>query len=220
MLHLTLFLMPVWATPLVINFFPFNFSFQNIHTLEMLEPCMLGPNFWSALRSLGRVCFLTFFVNKNIKTSPRARLPSQNHKWRKRTWNVYTLPHLVLMPRMYAVSCASATQRSACMHNRIACKLRVSGQCGKACEFSECLIGCKRDCTDYMQTFFSQECFRMNGCTDHSWNASPLNMLTYAAWSDPFVKRKWYSKWLFQLNGFRKKYIGGNWTVLPLNESA
>ena len=157
-------------------------------------------------------------MNKNIKTSPRARLPSQNHKWRKRTWNVYTLPHLVLMPRMYAVSCASATQRSACMHNRIACKQRVSGQCGKACEFSDCLIGCKRNCTDYMHTFFLRNAF--------AWMVAlitaetPLNVLTYAVWSDPFVKRKWYSKWLFQLNGFRKKYIGGNWTVLPLNESA
>ena len=32
----------------------------------MLEPCMLGPNFWSALRSLGRVCFFTLSFRLNI----------------------------------------------------------------------------------------------------------------------------------------------------------
>ena len=124
----------------------------------MLGPCMLGPNFWSALRSLGRVCFFTLsfkldihlFLEQKYKYKSQSQITKPESKWRKRTWNVYTLPHLVLMPRMYAVSCASATQKSVWVHYRIACKQRVSRQCGKACKFSECLIGWKRNCTDYM----------------------------------------------------------------------
>ena len=58
---------------------------------------------------------------------------------------------LVSMPRMYAFSCDSSNNETACLSNRISRKQRVSHQCGRACDTSDCLklhknnhISCKQ----------------------------------------------------------------------------
>ena len=80
------------------------------------------------------------------------------------------------------------------MSNRISCKQRVSHQCVKVYDTSNCLNSCKRSCTGCMKRVFHQyaaACVSwdyhlgwMNNCTDHNWNAFPPNVLTCAIWGD------------------------------------
>ena len=107
------------------------------------------------------------------------------------------------MPQIFAFSCVSSNYRTVCMRNRICYKLRASRQCEKFCDTLDCLSFYMRNCTDCVQRVFHQYAAScessdyqhgcMNSCTDHSWNASPLNVLTYAVWGKPLLKRKWYT---------------------------
>ena len=107
---------------------------------------------------------------------------------------------LVSMPHFYAFSCGSSNHETACLRNRIFGKQRVSRQCAKVCDTSDCLNPCKKSCTDCMQRVFLQNAAAcvswddqlgcLNSCTGHTWNASPLNVLTCAVWGYLFFQKK------------------------------
>ena len=92
------------------------------------------------------------------------------------------------MPKKDAFSCASSNEKAVCTCNCISCKQRASHLCVRAYESSDCLKLCKLSCTYCIQTVFLQyaaACVSldfqhccMNSCTGHSWNASPLNVLS------------------------------------------
>ena len=52
----------------------------------------------------------------------------------------------------------------------------------------------------------------MNSCTGNSWNASPLNVLTCALWSEPSV---WCKEWAFPLNEWACAF----WEYKPLGRN-
>ena len=103
------------------------------------------------------------------------------------------------MPKKDAFSCASLNEEAVCTCNCISWKQRASHLCVRAYESSDCLKLCKLSCTDCIQTVFLQKAAAcvssdyqhccMNYCTGHSWNASPLNVLSCAVGGDHLLCR-------------------------------
>ena len=132
---------------------------------------------------------------------------------------------LLDLPWHYGFSCASSNHETACMRNHISCKQRVSRQCAKVCDISDCLDLWKKSCIDCMPRVFHQNvasCVSwdnqhgcMNRCTGHSWNSSPLNVLKYGVWVRHLLWRKRYTgckEMVFP----RNEWAGASWDFLPL----